>query len=328
MPPPRPRSPGSSGAPASSAAGGLSEIGAAVAASPAVRDEINREKQEYLFELNKMAAEGHVRLTRHYTMADSLADISYEYQRQKEMLRTRRHVVMIRNGLEVSLNLAAGANKRFGPVLDLDGWEQQLHHDMHVEKQYDDVLERLYKKHWRRGSTSPEMELAWLVGSSAVGYHIKRKCGFAPRCPGVRRGSAAAAPRRVRRRRGMGNLFGSVMRGMMGGGGVGGAFGSPPPASPPTTGAPRRSPTFADRGPVMPPPQQRAPAFSVPPAQPPPPPTTTSPAPPAPTTMTTDVSRREMIARAAERRFHHHDEGPEIDILFPGDGVDVVAEHK
>lgn len=42
----------------------------------------------------------------------------------------------------------------------------------------------------------------------------------------------------------------------------------------------------------------------------------------------TNVSRREMIARAAERRFHHHDEGPEIDILFPGDGVDVVAEHK
>lgn len=290
--------------------GNQSQIGSAVAGSVAVRGEIEREKQEYLFELNNMAAEGSVRLTRRYSMADSLADISYEYQRQKEMMRTRRHVVMIRNGLEVTLNLAAGANRKFGPVLDLDGWEQQLHQDMHVEKKYDDVLERLYKKHWRRGSTSPEMELAWLVGSSAVGYHIKRKCGFTPSLGrGGGGGGMAAPPPPPAGGAGLSGLFGSVMRGMMGGGA--------PRPPPPTTGPPRRSQT-TNRGPVMPPPGGAGRPFSVPPA---------APVPATPSVVATPASPqqepRDVRAAAAEARLRafataEQDPASGPEIIFDG----------
>ena len=138
-----------------------------------ISNEIAHEKQGFLFELLKMQQQG-VTLTRNYTMNDSLEDIQFEYDRQRQIQSTLRGVGFMKKGLEMLFQGTEWANTKFGPILDLDGWSIDVGNDIRARK-YDPVLERLYKKHWRKGSTSPEMELAWLVGSSMVMFHCKKK---------------------------------------------------------------------------------------------------------------------------------------------------------
>lgn len=136
--------------------------------------EIEREKQGYLLELIKFKKDGH-ELTRDYSMEDSLVDIQFEYDRIKNQVETTSNVAFLRDALMFGFQAIELANDKWGPVLELNGWSQEAAKD---KEKYNRVIERLYKKHWRFGSMSPEAEFAWLIGSSMVGHHVKKKWGF------------------------------------------------------------------------------------------------------------------------------------------------------
>jgi hypothetical protein len=136
--------------------------------------EIEREKQGYLLELMKYRKDG-VELTREYTMDDSLVDIQFEFDRIKNQLETSSNVAFMRDALLFGFQGLELANDKWGPVLELNGWSQEASKD---KEKYNRVIERLYKKHWRFGSMSPEAEFGWLIGSSMVGHHFKKKWGL------------------------------------------------------------------------------------------------------------------------------------------------------
>ena len=139
--------------------------------STPIGEEINREKQGYLLELEKLRQQG-VQLTKAYTMADTLEEIQYEYERIKMNQDSINAVNFMRDVMKLALTGVELANAKLGPVLHLDGWSKEVTSDMH---RYDHCLERLYKKHWRKGSMSPESELLFLLLGSMIMYHFKSK---------------------------------------------------------------------------------------------------------------------------------------------------------
>jgi hypothetical protein len=210
-----------------------------------VQAEIEREKQGYLLELIKFKKDGH-ELTRDYTMDDSLVDIQFEYDRIKNGMDTSTNVAFLREALLFSFQAVELANNKWGPVLELDGWSQEAAKD---KDKYNRVIERLYKKHWRFGSMSPETEFAWLIGSSMVGHHVKKKWGIGASMP------SASGPSMNPM-----SMFASMagMGGVMGGGAKPPPFqGNAPP--PPPSGAAGPRPVMSR--PVM----RGAPSFTVPP---------------------------------------------------------------
>lgn len=193
-----------------------------------LHQEIEREKQGYLLELTKFKEDG-IELTRDYTMDDALVDIQFEYDRIKTHLETKTNVAFVSDLLMFGFQGIEMANQKWGPILELNGWAASVQED---KPKYNRVVERLYKKHWRYGSMSPEAEFGWLVGSSMVKHHLKNKWGL--RTDG---GSDTGA--------GLGNMFNTLsgaMRFMPGAPKPAGAAPfmppsmQPPPTQPPGTG--------------------------------------------------------------------------------------------
>jgi hypothetical protein len=138
-----------------------------------LNQEIDSEKQGYLLELVKFEQQG-IALTRRYTMTDSLEEIQFEYDRIRTHLDTVNAVSFMRDTMLLGFQGIELANGKWGPILELNGWAKKAGKD---RKRYDHVIERLYKKHWRRGNMSPEMEFGWLIGSSMVMHHVEQKWG-------------------------------------------------------------------------------------------------------------------------------------------------------
>lgn len=221
------------------------------------------EKQGYLLELQKFQGPPYnIKLTREYTMDDSLGDIQFEYDRIKSNLTTANNVALIRDTLGFVFTGIESANHRWGPILQLDGWADSFIED---RQRYDHVLERLYKKHWRLGNMSPEAEFGWLIGSSMVKHHLKLKIngGKLPE----KQASADAKPAPTGSKFNLGSMLGMVMGGLGGGGGglggLGGALGG--------GGGPMRPPVVhsAPPTPMHPPaPMQHANHPNAPPMRP------------------------------------------------------------
>lgn len=135
--------------------------------------DVKLEKRGYLIELQKFKRMGVV-LTKDYTMNDSLEDIKFEYDSHNlnfDMIDKREFmkesIKYISWGLE-------GANRQWGPIMHLNGWSDELTKDM---IKFNRPLERIYKQYWRRSTTSPIMELAWIFFGSMFAWHMKSQYG-------------------------------------------------------------------------------------------------------------------------------------------------------
>ena len=153
-------------------------------------------KHATLVELNNFLREG-VILTRQFTMADSLSDMQFELSRIQSNRDTAQMVGIATDMLQLGMSGVEFANNRWGPVMHLDGWSGVVNTD---RARFTNVLTRLYKKYWRRGTSSPELELAMLLGGSAVAHHVNHKLGRSP-SSGTPGGGGMFG--------GMGNLFGA-----------------------------------------------------------------------------------------------------------------------
>jgi hypothetical protein len=206
------------------------------APEPPLQEEINREKQGYLLELEKLRQQG-VQLTKTYTMQDTLEEIQYEYERIKMNQDSINAVNFMRDVMKLALTGVELANAKLGPVLHLDGWSKEVTSDMH---RYDHCLERLYKKHWRKGSMSPESELLFLLLGSMIMYHFKSKYfgGTTAAAPAAHASAPPAMPRmpppaapggRPIMRAPTADASGGAPPGLGGLGGLGGGGGGMPP---------------------------------------------------------------------------------------------------
>lgn len=136
-----------------------------------VHMDVQREKQGYLLELRKYEHQG-MHLTKSFSMRDSLEDLQFEYDRIKMNLDTLSGVNFMKDAMKLAFTGIELANSKMGPFMHLDGWSREMTQDM---QKYNHCLEKLYKKHWRKGSMAPETELAFMILGSMVVHHFKSK---------------------------------------------------------------------------------------------------------------------------------------------------------
>jgi hypothetical protein len=182
-----------------------SEAGSEEEEAPRSKDaeQLRLEKQGYLIELQALERKG-VTLSRVFSMRDSVTELEFEVQKQQNGLSTANAVSFMRDSLKMAFNGIEIANSRLGPFLSIDGWAEGMTGDM---KRFDNALERLYKRYWRKQQMSPLMELAWIILGSLAAHHFKQKL-FGPsrptpppppppvprQPPAARRGTPAQAP--------------------------------------------------------------------------------------------------------------------------------------
>ena len=131
------------------------------------------EKQSALLELERLKAQG-VTLTKAYTMDDDLTLIQWEIRRHLLLIEETNSISFMKDAMRLAFSGIEALNSKAGPVLELDGWSASASQELATHK-FDPALAKLYKKYWRRGSSSPEMELTMGLLGSLGAYHFKKK---------------------------------------------------------------------------------------------------------------------------------------------------------
>jgi len=121
--------------------------------------EVNIEKEALLYEIELLEKQGLIKLHRTLTMSNSLDEIQYQYDRANMIVSTQQTVDWAKTAIKMGSSVLEAFLKRFG-INIVDGFSSNLCKDM---TKFNKPLTKMYRKYWRRGSSSPEMELAWIV---------------------------------------------------------------------------------------------------------------------------------------------------------------------
>jgi len=130
----------------------------------ATQEDVSLEKEALLYELDIMEKQGTLTLHRKLTMNDSLEAIQYQYDRANMIASTQQSVEWAKTALKMGSTVLEAVLKRFG-VSVVDGFSNNLCKDMN---RFNKPLTKMYRKYWRRGTSSPEMELAMIVVGALV----------------------------------------------------------------------------------------------------------------------------------------------------------------
>jgi len=221
--------------------------GSALARPRYTPEQVANMKRDIMYQFDRIEAKG-VRLPRRFTMADSLEEMKAELDR----LKTDREVdISVRFQRKMLMTCVTGIemlNGKFDPFdVRLDGWSDSMNESM---GDYDELFEELHMKYRGKAKMAPELKLMFMVGGSAVMFHMTSSM-FRPQDAGDRNrsrgggggggggglfgggGGPAAAG---------GGMFGGLLGSIFGGGGRGGA--APPP--PPVAGSAMRGPKHVD----------------------------------------------------------------------------------
>jgi len=135
--------------------------------------EVAIEKESLLYEIELMEKQGLIKLHRQLSMEHTLEEIQYQYDRANMIVSTQQTVDWAKTGIRMGSSILETLLKRFG-VSIVDGFSTNLCKDMN---RFNKPLTKMYRKYWRRGSSSPEMELAMIV-FGALAMTIMANKGF------------------------------------------------------------------------------------------------------------------------------------------------------
>ena len=127
-------------------------------------------KQSALLDLDRLKLRG-VKLTREYSLADSIDDIEFELKRHLAHIEEDTTVKMLRDFMRIGCTGIELVNAKMG-LLELDGWSAEVCADIN---RYDHAFAGLYKKYWRRSQSSPEMQIVMGLAGSVGLFHLKKK---------------------------------------------------------------------------------------------------------------------------------------------------------
>jgi len=132
-------------------------------------EDIQREKQELLFKLNRLEKSGY-KPTKHYSMDSRIEDIRSEFKTLKKQRDLEKSIKFSREMLMACVGGIEYLNGKFDPLdVKLDGWSESI---MENVTNYDDVFEELYHKYNEKVDVAPEIKLIMMVGGSAFMYHL------------------------------------------------------------------------------------------------------------------------------------------------------------
>ena len=133
------------------------------------------DRQASLVELNQLKMQG-ILLSREFTMSDSLADMTFEINRIRSKTMAAEAAVVGTTMLRMVMLGTETANRKWGPILNLDGWSNTVKDN---QESYNSVFSRLYRKHFSKGGQiSPEVQLAGMLGASAFMTHVGQTTDF------------------------------------------------------------------------------------------------------------------------------------------------------
>ena len=163
-------------APFGSAPAGGAPAGGAPGLAPAWEPQLTAEEEEaekhaVLLDLERLR-QGGARLTREWTMRDSLDDMQVEARRLTSTVDEANAINTMKDMMRLGFAGVEFLNSRV-PMLELDGWADSVSKDL---SKYDSAMGKLYRKYWQRSNaSSPEAEILLGLGSSLVMHHAKNK---------------------------------------------------------------------------------------------------------------------------------------------------------
>jgi hypothetical protein len=167
---------------------------------PGEEDDSRRIKQRLMIEVAELERNGYV-FARRPTLEDTVEEIQFEIDHGHSTVEMKQAVNFIRDGIPMVYNLLEMGNNKWGPFLPIQGFTDELLEKMDKNPQrYNYVLERVYRRYWRKGSMSPAMEFIWVFIAPLILYMGKRKI-FGPKGgngAGSRASATAMAPEPVR----------------------------------------------------------------------------------------------------------------------------------
>ena len=126
-------------------------------------------KQEYLIKLIGLEAKG-VKLSKTFSMKTPLAEIKFEYDKQKNLQERYQSVDFMKNCLVTLVSGVEMLNNRYDPIgAKLNGWSETIIENM---GSYETIFEKLHEKYRGSVELAPELELLFTLISSAFMYHM------------------------------------------------------------------------------------------------------------------------------------------------------------
>lgn len=148
---------------------------------PKSYEDIQREKQDILFKLDRLEKSGY-KPTRRYTMASNIDDLRLEFSKLKRHRDVEKSIKFQRKALMACVSGIEFLNNKFDPIdARLDGWSES---NMENINDYDEVFEELHDKYSDKVQVAPEIKLLMMVGGSAFMYHLTQTL-FKSSVPGL-----------------------------------------------------------------------------------------------------------------------------------------------
>jgi hypothetical protein len=144
-------------------------------------DEINQEKQEMLYRLERFEQNG-FKASRKFNMTSNYDDIKFEYERIKKQRDVDKSIKFQRKILMAVSSGVEFLNGKFDPLnIKLDGWSESIYENL---QEYDEVFEDLHEKYKDKVKVAPELKLLMMVGGSAFMFHLTNSL-FKSKMPGL-----------------------------------------------------------------------------------------------------------------------------------------------
>jgi hypothetical protein len=144
-------------------------------------DEINQEKQEMLYRLDRFEQNG-FKASRKFNMTSNYDDIKFEYERIKKQRDVDKSIKFQRKILMAVSSGVEFLNGKFDPLnIKLDGWSESIYENL---QEYDEVFEDLHEKYKDKVKVAPELKLLMMVGGSAFMFHLTNSL-FKSKMPGL-----------------------------------------------------------------------------------------------------------------------------------------------
>lgn len=132
-------------------------------------DELLKEKKKYLRKFEALEKKG-VTLTKKYDMDSNLSEMKGEYEMIMDDKAKQNSIKFQANMLMTIVNGIEFLNQKFDPFdVNLDGWGEQVQENI---EDYDEIFGALHDKWKSKANISPELQLLFQLGGSAVMVHM------------------------------------------------------------------------------------------------------------------------------------------------------------
>lgn len=132
---------------------------------------IEDEKADLLNKIARLVKKG-IQSSARLNIYSDIEDIRTEFKRMSYSIEVDQSVKFQRRMLIACVSGIEFLNKKFDPFdLELDGWSENV---MESQADYDGVFEELFAKYRSKVSVAPEIKLMFMVGGSAMMFHLSK----------------------------------------------------------------------------------------------------------------------------------------------------------